>query len=357
MHKSSFIGPFVICALTSVSSASPEFYGFTRASVGGRSLTSGNDISAGGYVAMSGANGAVWHPSFGFVHEFIPDDAIGVSNDGSVVATQGGNRSRVWTSEFGTQQLSNSNSFIGGISGNGALIVGSNRDADQAFVWDQQNGYRLLGGLQGVNGESTARAISSDGQTIVGSSWNGSTRTAVTFSTNGVFTDLGVIDGYENAEAQGVSSDGRYVVGAARTGLNFGAFRWDRETGVTESLGGAFLGLAGFNANDVSDTGVVVGQSYNDDTDVRTALIYDDHHGWRSVADMLASEYDITLDPRWQLENVYSISPDGTMITGSGLYTNDNGGREVTAWVAVIPSPSSLPSVVLGMTVCVIRRR
>ena len=215
----------------------------------------------------------------------------------------------------------------------------------------------MLGGIQGAGGDSTARAISSDGQTIVGSSWNGTATTAVTISTSGEFTDLGILNGYSRAEAQGVSSDGRYVVGVARNGLHFGAFRWDRESEELQNLGGALLGLAGFNAFDVSDTGVVVGQSYDESTGVRTAMIYDDDNGWRTVAGMLAAEFDIVVDPRWQLENVYSISHDGSMIAGSGLFMNASGGLETSAWVAVIPSPGSFSALAICVLTCMRRCR
>jgi len=346
-----------VLAVSSTSYASPQFYGFSRDAVGGRSLLSANDISAGGFVAMSGSNGAVWHPELGFVHEFIPDDAIAVSDNGNIVATQGGSGARIWTADNGFQDFSNANNFIGGISGDGVQVVGSNTGSDQAFIWDESSGYRLLGGIQGAGGDSTARAISSDGQTIVGSSWNGTATTAVTISTRGEFTDLGILNGYSRAEAQGVSSDGRYVVGVARNGLHFGAFRWDRESEELQNLGGALLGLAGFNAFDVSDTGVVVGQSYDESTGVRTAMIYDDDNGWRTVAGMLAAEFDIVVDPRWQLENVYSISHDGSMIAGSGLFMNASGGLETSAWVAVIPSPGSFSALAICVLTCMRRCR
>ena len=322
-----------VLAVSSTSYASPQFYGFSRDAVGGRSLLSANDISAGGFVAMSGSNGAVWHPELGFVHEFIPDDAIAVSDNGNIVATQGGSGARIWTADNGFQDFSNANNFIGGISGDGVQVVGSNTGSDQAFIWDESSGYRLLGGIQGAGGDSTARAISSDGQTIVGSSWNGTATTAVTISTSGEFTDLGILNGYSRA------------------------VRWDRESEELQNLGGALLGLAGFNAFDVSDTGVVVGQSYDESTGVRTAMIYDDDNGWRTVAGMLAAEFDIVVDPRWQLENVYSISHDGSMIAGSGLFMNASGGLETSAWVAVIPSPGSFSALAICVLTCMRRCR
>jgi probable HAF family extracellular repeat protein len=135
--------------------------------------------------------------------------------------------------------------------------------------------FRGLGDLPGGAVESYARAVSADGQTVVGQSvskrsgWNGE---AFVWSSADGMIGLGSFDhsdSYES-EAWGVSADGEVVVGSGAIHDHGQAFRWTAAEGM--------VGLGYLNddhefswAWDVSDDGlVVVGESVSERSDGRS---------------------------------------------------------------------------------------
>src|SRR5262249_53536730 len=133
--------------------------------------------------------------------------------------------------------------------------------------------------------------------------------------------------------AAGVSRNGSVVVGWGIAGLGTEAFRW--------TSGGGMVGL-GFlpsgvsfrasEARDVSaDGSVVVGETGPGGV----ALIWDEVHGMRSLADVLVTDYGLDLTG-WSVSAAMAISSDGSTIVGNGGH---DGVSE--AWIAVIPEPST----------------
>ena len=354
-----FIHLFAFAATAATTlAASPAFYGFDRDTVG-RDFSSVRDINAHGMVAISGAANAIWNPDVGYVHEVVlGNDIRRVSWSGdTVLINRSGTRSGLWQYGSGYQDLPLAQIKANGMTADGGIIVGNDVQNDRAFRWSKDFGYQELEGLAGGNGIGQAHDITPDGKTTVGGAWNGDGFNAVMYDQNGHISDLGVLDGYFSNIAYGVSDNGRYITGVSRNGLNAAAFRWDRETGETlnigEGLGHATTGIDGFLAYDVSNDGTVVGHYGGEDFfpegDDEHAVIYNDKHGWRTVEQMLLDDFDIVISDDWDLEYVYSISSDGTMIGGSARYITGAS----AAWVAIIPAPSSLsvlPVILLSIT-------
>jgi hypothetical protein len=102
-------------------------------------------------------------------------------------------------------------SSTSGVSKDGVLTVG--RVAGQAVVWDgnNNNNYTLLG-----NGDATA--ITPDGLTIVGNTGSGSNSEATRWKRDGTGwkqETLGFLSGFDGSAARAVTADGQIVVGEA----------------------------------------------------------------------------------------------------------------------------------------------
>jgi uncharacterized membrane protein len=90
------------------------------------------------------------------------------------------------------------------------------------------------------------------------------------------------------------------------------------------------------------DGKTVVGYSRNDLE--RTAFMWDEDHGMRSVQSVLENEFGLDLTG-WHLASALDVSQDGRTIVGWGY--NPDGYQE--AWVAVIPEPGSFVLILLGV--------
>lgn len=159
--------------------------------------------------------------------------------------------------------------------------------------------------------------------------------------------------------ATGVSADGFTVVGGSSS-FSSGtqaaeAFRWSQESGMV-GLGDLPGGNFASSATDISANGnVVVGISHSDRGD--EAFIWDEHHGMRSVYDILLSDPAIApqLDG-WTFHAAVAVSDDGRTIVGDG--TNPNGERE--GWLvrldsAPVPEPATFS--LAAMTLVLIASR
>lgn len=353
MLKTTYLLAVIIVTSSSLY-AGPAFYGFNREAVGGPSLYGVRDINNNGMVAIDGSASAIWSPDIGFIHKNIPRGILRVGKSGNSALLLSGGNSGLWTPSGQT----NLPRRMWAMNYDGTVFAGQNLNSNLASIWDTQNGERSLGTLPTDDfGDSTVFDMTPDGQTLVGSAWNGSQTNAIKFNVNGEISDLGGLDGYTRNTGYGVSDNGRYIAGISRLGLNSAAFRWDKEKGELQNLGGRFSN-DGINrrATDVSDDGTVVGGMILEDN-IRIAMLFTDIDGWRSVEDMLIEDFGITIDPNWHLEDTSSISNDGTIIGGSGYYINDQGTREISAWVVTIPAPSSLFVLAAGLGPLSRRRR
>jgi probable HAF family extracellular repeat protein len=122
--------------------------------------------------------------------------------------------------------------------------------------------------------------------------------------------------------AAGISKDGNVVVGFSSRTVNgvyyTEAFRWTAEEGMI-GLGDLSSGR-GSEAFAVSnDGGIVVGLCRSVPNPV--AFIWDKENGMRNLRTVIASEYGINLS-EWNLLAAYSISADGTELSGGGRGPN-----------------------------------
>ncbi|SMQ70607.1 probable extracellular repeat, HAF family [Devosia lucknowensis] len=235
---------------------------------------------------------------------------FGVSDDGSRVvgysAWQGIMRGFVWIDGatggvVGNEQMYALDGLSGGynrssaraISGDGRYAVGWSDGAgiiEIATRWDLSGipgggaaTAESLGSITGMTGNSYARAVSGDGSVVVGSSVDADGRYRAfrwrEGATDGVADNLQMRDlgdlGGQNANANAVSRDGRWVVGDSEDAQGDAqAFRWSEADGI-ESISGWLerqgISTTGYTLNyasDISDDGsVVVGEMYDDEGD------------------------------------------------------------------------------------------
>ncbi len=203
------------------------------------------------------------------------------------------------------------NSIASRMSSDGRAVTGYSLSGGgfpgtfEAFRWTQDEGMIPLGKLDGAN-ESYGNAVSAGGDYVVGRSGGEAFRW-----TDGVGLEaLGRLDGW--SFANGVSSDGRVVVGFGRPAGSNEAFRWTPDTGM---VGLGFLpGASTSRAAGVSDDGAIIAGSSGG----RVFL-------WREETGMI----DLGTPAGWNDASAGSLSSTGAAIVGSG----DNGHLAIEAFL------------------------
>jgi len=240
-----------------------------------------------------------------------------------------------------------------GVSNDGAVIVGTSTmvppfgpGSFQATRWTAATGMVGLGGLSNGTFQSQANGVSADGNVVVGQ-WGGRAF-RWTESTGMVALDYSFNGNPQGAGAQQVSPDGTIVVGYVhQDGIGDGAARW------TASEGWVPLGhLAGGHPTDggaatdlSSDGAIIVGSEDN------IAIIWDAANGIRDLQSQLIS---MGLDlSGWNLQWANGISDGGTTITGWGI----NPAGQDEAFIATIPEPGALTTLMLATALALGRRR
>ncbi len=150
---------------------------------------------------------------------------------------------------------------------NDLFVVGTSDTGDNgphhAFLWKYSTGVTTdLGTLGGVDDQSVAYGISSDGTTVVGDSFLASSSTYHAFrwtDTDGM-GDLGSLAGPSgDSTAYAVNRDGSVVVGQSEnSGGDFVAFRWDQTSGNS----GVMSALTDFNDGGSSASAITPSASY-----------------------------------------------------------------------------------------------
>jgi probable HAF family extracellular repeat protein len=207
----------------------------------GRPATYASDASFDGSVIVGKAssdnsNALRWSTTNGA--EIIPPlstaDADGVttahavSADGQTIVGSSDNVPFFWTETTGTQALENMTGQAYDVNSDGSVIVGSAQfdDVLEAFRWTAQSGMTRLGLLPGDTGYSRAKAISANGQFIVGTSSGGSINNLRAFiwdAQNGMQDLAALLENQYNLDLQGltltsangISADGNIIVGRA----------------------------------------------------------------------------------------------------------------------------------------------
>jgi uncharacterized membrane protein len=140
--------------------------------------------------------------------------------------------------------------------------------------------------------------------------------------------------------ANAVSSDGSTIVGFTGDGLDVvKAFQWSSSGGTQLLNQGVELGIA----NDISNDGLIVGNSSPEQGIDPLACVWEDGENLVYLKQWLSNNYDLNIGA-WTLTNAIGISTDGSTIVGYGI--NPDGIAE--GWVASVPEPMTLSLLALG---------
>jgi uncharacterized membrane protein len=206
--------------------------------------------------------------------------AVGVSEDGRTVAgwiiVESGQHAVLWRDGLETLRLEAGTSF-GGISRNGLWATGTKADGNnvQPFRWSVNAGLTLLG--SGTSG-SYGRAISNDGNVVVGQGDTGQVNGTVPFrwAAGAGMQFLGILTDGDQGYATALSADGKTVVGS------------------------------------FSDAG---------------AFVWTEAQGLRHLKDALQTDHGMNLNA-WNLRGAWTISGDGRSMAGHGLLLTMGGSIE-----------------------------
>lgn len=199
--------------------------------------------------------------------------ARAINNNGEVVGSYGQLQAFFWTQSGGMQDLRNLTKkecplceiTPFGINDSG-IVVGdlllSPADSHYAFVLNARSGSSLKlgdlgGGRNGIN--SQAIAVNRSGQVVGAAGTPSGAFHAFLWTLSGGMQDLGVLPGYTDSGALGISNSGQ-VVGMSYSTItgNYRAFLWTPSGGMQDlgTLGGENSGAVGIN-----DAGEVAGYS------------------------------------------------------------------------------------------------
>lgn len=339
---------------TALAAAPPSFQGLGDLP-GGTNVSIGNALSISGAVVVGTAQSAQGAEAFQWTQGggitglgFLPGGAFarslakGVSGDGSIVVGRstsalGDNEAYRWTSAGGMVGLGDlpgglSASQARAISTDGTVIVGSSQSlfGSEAFRWTQAQGMVGLGDLPGGVIASVAHAVSADGSVMAGFGNSDLGQEAAIWMNNTIIGLGDLPGGIFDSLAFAISSDGSTVAGFGDSASGTEAFVW--RSGVMTGLGDLPGGMFISKSVAMSSVGpVVVGVA---DTDLGSeAFIWQDGV-MRNLQDVLANDLGLDLTG-WRLESARAISADGTIIAGVGF--NPSGDRE--AWLATLPPP------------------
>lgn len=255
-------------------------------------------------------------------------DSYGVSDDGVVVGSMNvpgvGFLGFVWTAGGGLQQLggiqSNSQLYARAITPDGQTIVGENTSPNVAFRRVGGGGLENLSYPSKGYEQSAANDVSNDGSVVVGllGRLDDGTYRAGRWVAGSGWTDLGVAQpGDYESVANAVSGDGSVVAGYS-VGNAFTAMTWTAGEGMV-----ALAHPLGITANTAiiamaADASVFAGQADDEFGRSQAAAWYDD--GTSRILDKL---------PDFDLAAAYAVSGDGSLIGGTVESTTLNTMRAV----------------------------
>jgi hypothetical protein len=259
-------------------------------------------------------------------------EGAGVSDGGLVVGSYGAYRAPGIVSGFrvlgtvfsGTDFWRNY-----GVSCDGQWVVGMGLD-NGAFRWSAAAGYEIIGGVPEV---TVGRDITGDGALVVGSNLDGVTGGFVWTSAGG-FQLLGGLPGVSTPDCAlyAVADHGALAVGCALNAAgNPQPVRWIPGRGLR-----LISNLAGWDAGmalDVSGDGEVIVGNAMDALETRRAFVWDRVRGTRDLKAYLVQLGSADVSG-WTLWAASGISLDGRRIAGFGV---DPQGR-AQAFIARVPA-------------------
>ncbi len=296
--------------------------------------------------------------------------AIAASSNGSIVVGTStptnnyqNNRAVRWTSPTSVQSLgtvgTDNYSEARGVNSDGSVIVGTSAtigslNSNRAFRWTSDGGSSGTMTSLGVLPSGTisfANSVSGDGSVVAGWGSVNNVERAFRWTEATGMHDLGVVAGFESANAQSVSANGSTIVGYS--GDLYGStgsrgFRWTLDGGM-QSLGvlpgGEFS--AAFASN--SDGSSIVGTSTSTLGD--RATLWTPSLGLVDLNTYLPSlGADLT---GWTLNSAYGTSLDGSVIAGVGQFNGQTRAFVVTN----VPSPGAAALLAMGGLLAARRRR
>jgi hypothetical protein len=255
--------------------------------------------------------------------------AVNTAGDwvGGYCSGPGGYYGISWTAAAGTRLLPGPNSnepivSVDDVSGDGSIVVGAfytpvqGSLTQRAFRSTPGSGVVALAPLSPTD-EGIARAVSTDGLTVVGRSGG----TPFRWHPNSGTVALPMLAGFTFQAASGVSDDGRTIVGSAIPERGLGqVLRWV-DGGSPQDLGtGTVGGISGDGRVVVGSlTTITGGACVWGPTGAPTALL--------TVVGAPAADTD-----GWTGLSPIGVSNDGKVVVGSGTH---NGQTEI--WVAHLP--------------------
>ena len=316
----------LLLALLSNPSASAAARFYELGSIEGRNYSEPTAISANGRVVVGYGydNDGIIHPfrqvrlgkleAFPVITSFL---AIGVSADGSVVVANSDtpaayNRAFLWSKKTDIVYLSTDPNLIFsaiGVSGDGRVVFGYLQDLP--CLWSEKTGLQLLDNpfLQGAypsgasyNGDVIVSSIPLDTGNVHACRW-------LRGKPIELLPDLGI-----ESNANGVSSDGRIVVGYARGSDNiYRAARWADDSGMQllDSNSTAIFSGANSASADGSRIVGVIGVT----TNVESAFLWTSTDGLRNMDQLFSS----ALPRGWRFVTANAISGDGRWIVGTAF--------------------------------------
>lgn len=179
-----------------------------------------------------------------------------------------------------------------------------------------------LGDLAGGDFSSTAHAISADGSTVVGESWNADTVQGFRWTETSGLVSVGSLTGPGgDSVASGVSGDGSIVVGqSASTSFAGEAFRWTQATGPVGL--GVPAGAQGSAATAISADGAVIIGNYS--------IMFDSHAFRWTNTDGFSRINNFAGDDA--SSNALALAADGSVIGGCGGTATDAPLTQATLW-------------------------
>jgi uncharacterized membrane protein len=249
------------------------------------------------------------------------------------------------------------------LSGNGRVIVGTLTSSPNGGIqhdaarWTEETGWVSLGDLPGGLIGSGAVALSTDGNTVVGTSAATLGNQAFRWTAAGGMVGLGSLPSNTfSSSARGVCGDGSIVVGWYGQGGDRQVFRWTPSTGMQfpgiqgyaaaiSRDGTTYVGTTAYTAAfRVNAQGITylppAGDPYSYATSVSadgsliagygySASGYGDTSAFRWSQ---ASNYEFTGAPPGNTDSIaYGISPDGALVLGYGYYSR-YGGYDAFVW-------------------------
>lgn len=262
----------------------------------------------------------------------------------------------LWTEEAGMVGLGDLSEAQPGsrahdVSADGAVVVGivstsgvenGSFGSGSALLWTEDTDMVALGELPGAPPYSEAYAVSGDGTVVVGVAG-----TAMGSYAAFRWTEETGLQALEpspkeapftsGSTARAISADGQVIVGntailAELTGgdsrWTWEAYRWTEDTGVAPL--GVLPGAQSSAAHDASyDGSIILGGSTTDDQ--YEPVLWDEFTGIRRLVDVLTEDYGLDLGA-WTIRGAWALSDDGLVIVGQGINPDGN----IEGWVACL---------------------